>query len=70
MDVGDRRVLKASNRMFKVIAERIDGFMYWETIKFYDDGSELEIKHTELNPACRPPTSKEEELMNKLEEKR
>ena len=69
MDIGDRKVLKASNRMFKIVDERVDGFYYWETIRFYDNGAELEIRHTELNAASRDPTPEEIKFMNKLDGK-
>ena len=60
MNVGDKGVLKASSRVYKIISEIQTDKGYIETIKFFDNGEEVEVSHQELCSATRSFTDDEE----------
>jgi hypothetical protein len=61
MRTGDRGVLKASGRAFEIVDEwMIGGVGPWiERLRFYDDGTVIDVEHSELTGAQREMTEKE-----------
>lgn len=61
MTIGDKRAFRNANKVFKIIEERKEGEVWYETIKFYDERGIYELEHNELLTASRELTDEEKE---------